>query len=535
MENYLKLCYSPIMAGSHHNRTHHQVLQNASFTVWYNGDFGLCFEYLTFSAFLGALFCILSALYAGCKNSKIQRRGKPLALIIRGMVSASIMMTFLVDFVGTYWLSPGRPYSVMVSLAVQILAWASHVYCIWVLSCSSTHYGRGPLNLNAAWLLVFVGNFVQLRTTIKWMQNQRPYQRSSLPIEEAYFSNLTEIVVYVVFSLQCLYGLSLLIKVDQVTGNNVSLQPTLYQGIYQRKSEWTDDADMSVNQHLISSEWTTEHVPSSYGAFPRHNSTLRSGVGHGNLGNFGEIEASEDDANVLSCLSFWWVEPLMRRGALGFLRKPEDLLQLPKSLNTMKIREKFQTRKKSMQGDDSRDDVLDVTSDEVTNGTFSTGDGEVAANGCINSVAVKFDERGGGSICSKTDSEGSSNLNMKDTTLDAFKQIESQKREAHTAEVAGDCVEGSLFWSLNKVFGLHYYPLGILKFAADMLGFVGPLLLHALVSFMENETVSKLLVLQIHTACLMLHTYVNNYYTLQEHVSGLQEHVCRLQEHICRL
>ena len=47
----------------------------------------------------------------------------------------------------------------------------------------------------------------------------------------------------------------------------------------------------------------------------------------------------------------------------------------------------------------------------------------------------------------------------------------------------------SIFWSLNKAFGLHFYLLGVLKLLADMIGFAGPLLLHALVSFMENRTV----------------------------------------------
>ena len=47
-----------------------------------------------------------------------------------------------------------------------------------------------------------------------------------------------------------------------------------------------------------------------------------------------------------------------------------------------------------------------------------------------------------------------------------------------------------LFWALNRAFGLHYYPLGLLKFTTDMLGFAGPLLLYQLVSFIENKKVS---------------------------------------------
>ena len=44
--------------------------------------------------------------------------------------------------------------------------------------------------------------------------------------------------------------------------------------------------------------------------------------------------------------------------------------------------------------------------------------------------------------------------------------------------------------ALHRAFGVRYYSIGILKFLGDCLGFAGPLLLHALVSFMENKSVS---------------------------------------------
>lgn len=47
-----------------------------------------------------------------------------------------------------------------------------------------------------------------------------------------------------------------------------------------------------------------------------------------------------------------------------------------------------------------------------------------------------------------------------------------------------------LLKALHKAFGMRYYSIGILKFLGDCLGFAGPLLLHALVSFMENKNVS---------------------------------------------
>lgn len=45
----------------------------------------------------------------------------------------------------------------------------------------------------------------------------------------------------------------------------------------------------------------------------------------------------------------------------------------------------------------------------------------------------------------------------------------------------------SLLTALNRTFGKTYYPLAILKLSSDLLGFTGPLLLHQLVSFVENK------------------------------------------------
>ena len=124
MENYLKLCYYPILSTSPRGQS------NATFKVWYNHDFGLCFEYLILSGFLGALFGIASAYYAGIKRTKFQRRKKSPVVLVRGCVSFCILVAFVVDFVGSFWLSKSRPYSVVLSLVILIifLEHASHLY-----------------------------------------------------------------------------------------------------------------------------------------------------------------------------------------------------------------------------------------------------------------------------------------------------------------------------------------------------------------------------------------------------------------------
>ena len=423
----MRLCYYPLLHGSFNSST--KLLLDVTINVWYHRDFGLCFEYLIFLAFLGAVFGVVSAFYAGIKHTKYKRKRKAVVLVVRGLISFCTLVAFLVDFMASFWLSPGRPYSVTLSIVVIVIAWILHLFYIWVLSCSVHHYGRGPINLNAVWILLFVGTILQLRTTIRWKLHPKLYQRSSLPIEEAYFSKLSCVTVYVVFGLQCLYGLTLFFKVSHVTGDNVKMYPPFHASLNRDKSQWSDDAESSVRQHLISSEWKTDHVSTTYGS-------LTASYDSGLTRDFdlGKLDASEDNANPLSLLSFWWVGPLMRRGAFGLLQKPEDLLQLPKSLATMKLRQRFQR----IRG------ISDHDSDHVVIGHEATKESK-----------------------SKSRSEG-------DTC------VEPEARKLP-----------SLFHSLNRAFGLHYYPLGILKLMSDMLGFAGPLLLHALVSFMENKTVSE--------------------------------------------
>jgi ATP-binding cassette subfamily C (CFTR/MRP) protein 10 len=60
----------------------------------------------------------------------------------------------------------------------------------------------------------------------------------------------------------------------------------------------------------------------------------------------------------------------------------------------------------------------------------------------------------------------------------------------NSKEMQSNGTEHLLLKALHKAFGVRYYSIGILKFVGDCLGFAGPLLLHALVAFMENKNVS---------------------------------------------
>ena len=159
----------------------------------------------------------------------------------------------------------------------------------------------------------------------------------------------------------------------------------------------------------------------------------------------------------------------MKRGAMGLLQKPEDLPQLPRSLQTEGIRKRFRATilkgqrrhfvhqrahySLSRQSTPSRMEI-DSEPDE----DLGTWEDSLRANLSSPDVQAK---------CTPVDAPT--------TTVD------QAEREEYRV---------SLFWALNRTFGARYYPLGLLKLLADMMNFAGPLLLNRLVSFMENRQAS---------------------------------------------
>lgn len=227
---YIDFCYRSILDHDSVNETSYPkyVLSSnfTSFTVWNSGDFGLCFEYIVFLTSSAALFGLTSAVFAGLKHTKIHRRRIPFILAVRMLLCLLTVINSLVELIAGFWLARERPYSVLLSEAVIILSWTMHIICIYVLSRSINHYGRGPLTLNTAWFMAFVGCVVHLQTVLRWDYHHDNYiYKFVLPdniVQEAYFSPLVRITSYVHFGLQCLYALTLIIKVNQVTGQRLT-------------------------------------------------------------------------------------------------------------------------------------------------------------------------------------------------------------------------------------------------------------------------------------------------------------------------
>ena len=479
---YTNFCYRPILGANCTNHTVECIPSPdfTNFTVWHNGDFGLCFEYTVFLTASAALFGLTSALFAGLKRTKIHRKRIPLIMVARILLALLMALNALVELVAGFWLSTGRPYSVLLSEAVLILAWTLHTGCVYVLSRSITHHGRGPLTLDTAWFMTAVGCVIHLRTVLVWDYHHLDYDVYDYKfppaddiIDKAYFSPLVRITAYVYFGLQCLYALTLLFKISQVTGDNVLFPSRQRKSLeISGSSIWNDDAETSVRQQLVQSKWSPAHTShSTYGSIFSGSANSQYQWFSPRI-NLSKLDASEDRANLLSRLSFWWVEPLMKRGAMGLLQKPEDLPELPLSLQTVGIRRRF--RASILKGQKRH-----LQHQQRTHHSLSRGSTPSRME-----IDSEVDEDSGTWEDSLRANMASPDVKVKCTPVDE----PTQAPEIHVVEQ--DECKVSLFWALNRAFGARYYPLGLLKLLADMLNFAGPLLLNRLVSFMENGQVN---------------------------------------------
>uniref|UniRef100_A0A671QFW2 ATP-binding cassette sub-family C member 10 n=1 Tax=Sinocyclocheilus anshuiensis TaxID=1608454 RepID=A0A671QFW2_9TELE len=149
----------------------------------------------------------------------------------------------------------------------------------------------------------------------------------------------------------------------------------------------------------------------------------------------GGVTVAEDGCSWLSRLLYLWLNPLLRRGKRGELERPCDVFQLPHRLRTKAVTLRFyQCWQK-----------------------------------CLHPKGLKRPER-----------------------QDRLTRGNLQDNSWNEAEPDRLCEGGAqhvvkLLQVLHKAFGLRYYLLGVLKLAASMLAFAGPLLLGGLVGFMETE------------------------------------------------
>uniref|UniRef100_A0A8C1YN95 ATP-binding cassette sub-family C member 10 n=1 Tax=Cyprinus carpio TaxID=7962 RepID=A0A8C1YN95_CYPCA len=149
----------------------------------------------------------------------------------------------------------------------------------------------------------------------------------------------------------------------------------------------------------------------------------------------GGLTVAEDGCSWLSRILYLWLNPLLRRGKRGELERPCDVFQLPHRLRTKAVTLRFSQ----------------------------------CWQKCLHPKGLERPER----------PDRLQRGNLQDNSW--------SEAEPDRMFEGGAQDDVKLLQVLHKAFGLRYYLLGVLKLAASMLAFAGPLLLGGLVNFMETD------------------------------------------------
>ncbi|XP_018411207.1 PREDICTED: multidrug resistance-associated protein 7 [Nanorana parkeri] len=252
--------------------------------VWVSGHVGVCFNQLILSTVPHVLFAISSACHAGAyRNSQFSSPSPAW--------HCRILFSFLLTLFCAAELALGAAFPREVPSSLEVLS--GGVYCLsWfthflvLLSLRRTLYtsSRGPLSLVLPVLLLIPSSVIR----IVWLFQQGAV---TSPLNSVLASR---------FSLSCLrlcfvvlyFGASLVPSPSRRFPVNVSINE--------------GDEDVSL-------------------LFPHSVSE----------------ETSEDNESLLSQLFYFWMKPLLQRGARGELKQPHDVPLLPYGLRTAGVCQKF--------------------------------------------------------------------------------------------------------------------------------------------------------------------------------------------------
>lgn len=458
----------------------------------------MCFQYLALTTCSALLFGLLSIFYAGRYNTRYRRVKRSAVVTIRLLLALCVAANSAVEFSTAFWMVKQRPYVVLVAELVSGVSWVSHAVAMWVFSTSVAYKGRGPLLLNSSWYMTLIASILHFRSVIRWTQHHTSYQY--VTPSTVYFALVLRITAYVHMGLQILYGLSFLFGVREAQKEGTQL-------LQQQHGRWRwRNRVVSIQNEDEYEEEEEEEVrekqPLMHSRFNRKRSTYTSLVGseRDDLNvDLSQVNANEDGANPLSLFVFWWVWPLLKRGAMGYLQTPTDLPQLPRSLQTARIREKFRNvllRKRQTLNvgpagergydgralsEERRTQSLTVSTSAVVDPKLFL-DSEVMLHSFTRSTPLLDSFTPDPPVTDQTSGQ----------SADGTAPLQTTDRKNSKPAASRPTSLLFLFSAINRTFGWHYYPLGLLKLTTDLLGFAGPLLLYQLVDFIENKKVSLL-------------------------------------------
>ena len=411
-------------------------------------------------------------------------------MMVKLLLAVCMSIASVAEFGAAFWMDKRRPYAVLTAELVNGLSWAGHAVVIWVFSTSAAYKGRGPLLLNFSWYLTLIATILHFRSVIRWTQHRDSYQQHATP-SDTYFTLLLRASACVHMGLQILYGLSFLPHVAET--EKVDEARPLSRHRWRRESktmsiQYRDDSDDDSEEEEEEEEGEKRPFLSLMVNTSLYGTVAGSERDDLNF-DLSRINADEDAANPLSLLIFWWVWPLLRRGGMGCLETVEDLPQLPKSLKTSHARDKFRNVLLQRQQTSNSTCTLDQSQ------FVSSRVNEREQNEAVARIDPKLFFDSEVMMRSFTRSTPLPASCSPEPTTDSHAMGAGPSRDsAKPSKTADEKVARPtsllfLFSALNRAFGWHYYPLGLLKFITDLLGFAGPLLLYQLVSFIENKKV----------------------------------------------
>lgn len=194
-----------------------------------------------------------------------------------------------------------------------------------------------------------------------------------------------------------------------------------------------------------------------------------------------DLGIAEDRSNCFSKLTFWWVRAMMMKGYKGSLQSVEDLFLLPQSLSTKKLRILFSDNLNPLDSKTNPDATI-ITGNQIQDDSCSS---DHEYNSIMFLPGVQR------SVSDPNFRFRYQSSSIRRQTTESTNSGEYSENEALGTSNPKVTNQRSLLSALHHAFGLQYYCVGLLKLTGDALSFAGPLLLHALVSFMENRQVNS--------------------------------------------
>ena len=383
-----------------------------NFTFWTYNKYGSCYEQLIlFSTHV--IFAILSGYHAGQKWLTSPNLKRSRTVHLRFAVSLAGALVPLLHMLFQVQLFHDKLYPVdYLSATCQIIGWLTHSLYLWNLREAHVSYVRGHIKVLLSWFMTFVSAAIRLSTVIRQLQHSPDN-----------LSKVEESLAFTAASLHLLYILTLIPSQHQTRQNYETFSSTTtFPSINE-----SDEREPLIGSSRRSSQ-------QSY-TVPSRDGVIQLGV-------------AGEKASIFSKLIFWWIQPLLRKGALGQLVTTEDVFHLPESVTARRVEEKF---------------------NKVILKHLQTVNGPIPPSGSL-----------------FTDDEQLHGL-ASASYRDFVESDDSQYYEnVETLTIKPRPKQLSLLQALNKTFGLIYFSLGVVQFIISLLNFAGPLLLNKLVSFMES-------------------------------------------------